>query len=35
MLRNLALSDCLIRRPANQGALPVGAAVEIIRLQQL
>jgi molybdopterin molybdotransferase len=35
MLRNLALADCLIRRPAGQAALAAGAAVDIIRLLDL
>ena len=35
MLRNLALADCLIRRPPGQAALPAGAGVDIIRLQDL
>jgi len=35
MLRNLALADCLIRRPPHQAALQAGASVDIIRLLDL
>jgi len=35
MLRTLARADALIHRPAGQGALAAGAAVEVIRLRDL